>query len=211
MSNAARNAILNKLRSANDKSAVPPITVPAYDWPEIDSPLAQFVSLLEANHADVIQVTENEVPVVVGEQLAKHSANNPVASDVYISQFGNADGAINGLPEGSIEQWKDLIFDDIDVGITTAHCAIATTGTIVLWPGPGEPRTLSLVPPVHIVIVRTDTLYNDFAAVMREQKWAEAMPTNLLLVSGPSKTADIQQTLAYGAHGPRELVVVLVK
>lgn len=43
-----------------------------------------------------------------------------------------------------------------------------------------------------------------------EQDWAHHMPTNALLISGPSKTADIQQTLAYGAHGPSELVVLLL-
>jgi len=46
---------------------------------------------------------------------------------------------------------------------------------------------------------------------MHEQGWAGAMPTNALLVSGPSKTADIQQTLAYGAHGPKELLVLILQ
>jgi L-lactate dehydrogenase complex protein LldG len=46
---------------------------------------------------------------------------------------------------------------------------------------------------------------------MTSERWAEAMPTNALVISGPSKTADIQQTLAYGAHGPRELIVLLCR
>jgi L-lactate dehydrogenase complex protein LldG len=45
---------------------------------------------------------------------------------------------------------------------------------------------------------------------MREQGWAQAMPTNALLISGPSKTADIEQTLAYGVHGPKRLIVLVV-
>jgi L-lactate dehydrogenase complex protein LldG len=73
-----------------------------------------------------------------------------------------------------------------------------------------EPRTLSLVPPVHFVIVDAGQLYADFATLINEQQWHNKMPTNILLISGPSKTADIQQTLAYGAHGPEKLVVLLL-
>lgn len=78
-------------------------------------------------------------------------------------------------------------------------------------PAVDEPRSLSLVPPCHIVLVHENTLYNDLASIMAEQGWQNTMPTNLVLVSGPSKTADIQQTLAYGAHGPRQLFVILIR
>ena len=53
-------------------------------------------------------------------------------------------------------------------------------------------------------------LYDTFFQAMIEQRWSDGMPTNALLVSGPSKTADIQVTLAYGAHGPKELIVLLL-
>ena len=52
-------------------------------------------------------------------------------------------------------------------------------------------------------------LYGTFAEVVADQGWAERMPTNALLISGPSKSADIEQVLAYGVHGPKELVVIL--
>ena len=80
----------------------------------------------------------------------------------------------------------------------------------VLRPGPDEPRTLSLVPPVHVAVLRASTLYAGLPAAMRALSPQADMPTNLLLITGPSKTADIQQTLAYGAHGPKALVIVLV-
>ena len=70
---------------------------------------------------------------------------------------------------------------------------------------------MSLVPPLHIALVYADRLHADLHAAMRAEQWASGMPTNLVLVSGPSKTSDIQQTLAYGAHGPRELWVVIVE
>src|SRR5699024_2738270 len=129
-----------------------------------------------------------------------------VASDRVRKQYPDLVEATDPLPSGSIEDWKEFLFNEVDVGITSSYSAIATTGTIVLYPGSDEPRSLSLVPPCHIVIVREETLYNDFTEAMNAQDWQSDMPTNMVLVSGPSKTADIQQTLAYGAHGPRDLI-----
>jgi hypothetical protein len=69
---------------------------------------------------------------------------------------------------------------------------------------------MSLVPPIHIALLDADQLYDTLFDAMQAQGWSDGMPTNALLVSGPSKTADIQVTLAYGAHGPKELVVLLL-
>ena len=69
---------------------------------------------------------------------------------------------------------------------------------------------MSLVPPVHIVIVDGEKMYPDLSSLIKAEKWQDKLPTNVLLISGPSKTADIQQTLAYGAHGPKELIVLLL-
>ena len=68
---------------------------------------------------------------------------------------------------------------------------------------------MSLVPPLHFVLLDATTIHADFHSAITEEGWKDGLPTNALLICGPSKTADIQQTLAYGAHGPRELVVLL--
>jgi len=67
------------------------------------------------------------------------------------------------------------------------------------------------VPPVHIAVLKADTVFISLADAMREGRWAEGMPSNMLLVSGPSKTADIELILAFGVHGPKELVVLIVE
>jgi L-lactate dehydrogenase complex protein LldG len=66
------------------------------------------------------------------------------------------------------------------------------------------------VPPVHIVLLDAAKIHNTFFEAMTAESWQNGLPTNALLISGPSKTADIQQTLAYGAHGPKELIVLLM-
>lgn len=113
-------------------------------------------------------------------------------------------------PQGAVEGWKDDLFTRFDAGLTLATGAIAETGTLLLCPGASEARTLSLVPPLHIVLLEASRIYPTLYALQQSPHWPQPLPTNLLLVSGPSKTADIQQTLAYGAHGPKALVVLVL-
>ena len=66
------------------------------------------------------------------------------------------------------------------------------------------------MPPIHFALLDARHIHATFYDAIRAENWPAGMPTNALLISGPSKTADIQQTLAYGAHGPKELVVLLI-
>ena len=111
--------------------------------------------------------------------------------------------------EQEIESWQDTLFDNIDASLTLARSAIAEIGSLIVWPDASEPRLMSLVPALHFVLLDVHTIHSDFHAAMMAEAWNSALPTNALLICGPSKTADIQQTTAYGAHGPRELVVLL--
>jgi L-lactate dehydrogenase complex protein LldG len=110
----------------------------------------------------------------------------------------------------AIEAWKTEMFTATPASLTGARAAIAETGTLILWPDALEPRLMSLVPPLHIVLLDATKIYNTFFEAMTAEGWNDGLPTNSLLISGPSKTADIQQTLAYGAHGPKELVVLML-
>ncbi len=112
--------------------------------------------------------------------------------------------------EQPIEESKDLLFG-IDAAITTTRGGIAETGSLILWPTPDEPRLMSLIPPIHIAVLHANTIYNTFWEAMTTEQWNIGMPTNALLISGPSKTADIEQTLVYGVHGCKELVVLLIE
>lgn len=112
--------------------------------------------------------------------------------------------------EESVEDFKDRLFG-IDAAITTAKGAIADAGAIILWPNENEPRLMSLVPPIHFAVLDADTICHNLSEAMEDQCWNENMPANALLISGPSKTADIELTLAFGVHGPKELVVLIRK
>jgi L-lactate dehydrogenase complex protein LldG len=107
------------------------------------------------------------------------------------------------------EQLKETVFN-VDAGITATYGAIAEIGALILWSSAEEPRQISLVPPIHVSVLKADNIYNSFVEVMQKENWAGNMPTNAFLVSGPSKTADIELTLAFGVHGPKELIVLIV-
>ena len=108
-----------------------------------------------------------------------------------------------------VEHFKADLFGTVAAGFTTTLGGIAETGGLLLAPGPAEPRLLSLVPPVHIALLRADRIFDTLLQAFRELGWNREPPANALVISGPSKTADIEQTLAYGVHGPRRLIVVL--
>jgi L-lactate dehydrogenase complex protein LldG len=108
-----------------------------------------------------------------------------------------------------VETFKAELFQELAAGFSTTLGGIAETGGLLLAPGPLEPRLLSLVPPVHIALLRPERIFDTLYQAIRALGWGEAIPANALVISGPSKTADIEQTLAYGVHGPKRLIVVL--
>ena len=96
---------------------------------------------------------------------------------------------------------------EADAGLTSAVFGLAETGSLVLVPGPTQSRLTSLLPPVHIVLLPESRILPSIFDWV--EKRPEAFPSNLVLVSGPSKTADIEQTLVVGVHGPKRLIVIL--
>jgi L-lactate dehydrogenase complex protein LldG len=94
-----------------------------------------------------------------------------------------------------------------DAGITGVDAALAETGTIVVSSGRGRSRLVSLLPPVHIALVPTSRLTVDLFTWTAGR--GGAIPASVSLISGPSKTADIEQVMAIGVHGPKRLIVIL--
>ena len=98
------------------------------------------------------------------------------------------------------------------VSVQHAFAGIAETGTLLLPSGPERPVTLNLLPDTEIAVLHTSAIVGAY-----EEAWDKlraeigAMPRNVMLITGPSRSADIEQTLELGAHGPRRLHVVLVE
>jgi L-lactate dehydrogenase complex protein LldG len=134
----------------------------------------------------------------LGDTLESHWENDPSSLPQLIPY------------EKKIEDFKDQLFT-IDAGITSTAGAIADPGALILWPSEKEPRLMSLVPSIHIAVLEADKIFSSFLEAMQKERWSTKMPTNVVLISGPSKTADIEMTLAFGVHGPKELIVLILE
>jgi len=103
---------------------------------------------------------------------------------------------------------------EVRVGVTGVDAALAATGSLVLMSGPGQYRTVSLLPDLHIAVLKADcimpTLETWFATQRTDDLAAFRAASNVTIVTGPSKTADIAQELIKGAHGPRAVHILLV-
>jgi L-lactate dehydrogenase complex protein LldG len=98
-----------------------------------------------------------------------------------------------------------------DCGITTCRGAVAETGSLILVPTPEEPRLLSLAPEVHLAVVERAALVARLEDFIAGGSYQAERPSNLVLVSGASRTADIELVLAVGVHGPKRLMVIMVE
>jgi L-lactate dehydrogenase complex protein LldG len=174
--------------------------------------------LLEAVHGETALTTTIDWPARVVEALAARGIDELLISPdtPYGQQFaGHVADQAKAIRlkayDRPVEEWKDELFFNTPASLTGTLGGIAATGSLIMWPTPAEPRLMSLVPPLHIALLKASEVYDNLYTVLQAQSWAEGLPTNALLVSGPSKTADIQQTLAYGAHGPKELIVLILE
>jgi L-lactate dehydrogenase complex protein LldG len=97
----------------------------------------------------------------------------------------------------------------VDVGITSVQAAIAETGTLVLDSACERHRLISLVPPVHIAIVEASRIYETIGETLARLRSDKEISPAVTFITGPSRTADIELTLAIGVHGPQELFVIV--
>jgi len=98
----------------------------------------------------------------------------------------------------------------LPLGLTGADAGLATTGSIVIATGPGRPRMASLLVPVHVAVLHVDRLVDDISTLLATRGELVAAGSNLVAITGPSRTADIEHTLSRGVHGPGEVHVILL-
>lgn len=220
---SAKHNILNKLRNSlvgttpvADNFDEGLVTEPWTYTPEQRIP--QLRKLMEAVHTEIHLSTEQGWPALLAQLVTDRQLPSLlIAPTTPHGQKAAAHWAQNPtLPtlkayDRPVEEWKHELFNDTPASLTSTLGAIAATGSLIMWPTPEEPRLMSLVPPVHFTLLKASEIRDNFYQVQREMNWSAGMPTNALLVSGPSKTADIEQVLAYGAHGPKDLVVLILE
>jgi L-lactate dehydrogenase complex protein LldG len=217
VSEAAREAILGRIRAATRD--VPPGDPEAWDGPveyrrsldgERPSIVALFCSRVADYRAQVLRcdADEDAIADAVGQAAAEHDARRLLLP--------------HDIPPAWLPDGRDLIVDepgdplpveDLDAAdgvITGAALGIAETGTVVLDGGPAQGRrALTLVPDLHICVVRADDVVGTVPEAFDRLADAAREGRPITFVSGPSATSDIELNRVEGVHGPRRLVVVV--
>jgi L-lactate dehydrogenase complex protein LldG len=215
---SARENILSRIRAAQRRSAIPaPEELAAAaahlsahaEGPrplQPDDAIAGFTACAQKLSTSVDQVGGMaDVPAAIARYLED---NHLPKKAVCWPELFELEWEASGIEmESRAAEGTDL------VGVTSAFCAIAETGTLLTLSGPRTPATTSLLPETHIAVVRTGRTVRtmeDAWKLLRAEQGASFMPRAVNFISGPSRTADIEQTLVLGAHGPYRVHIVLV-
>lgn len=171
----------------------------------------QFTEAVTAVHGECFRAGDLEQALLrLGRLLYELGAERVVANDEpplsqldFPGLWPDVEWHIVERSEGDLRQ----ACERADAGLSSADAALAETGSLALSSGPGKSRLATLLPPVHIALVPTSRLTPDLFTWTGTR--TDHIPANLTLVSGPSKTADIEQTMAIGVHGPERFIVIL--
>jgi L-lactate dehydrogenase complex protein LldG len=212
----ARRAILDAVRrnlaasAPFDESAtsLPPIPAPrTFDV----APVERFRTALDAVVGQSVVVTnEREAAEAVREILERGSARRIAITDSPLVAAVLGHLALDGVQLLS-DPDRETLFA-CDAGITGAQWAVAETGTLVLESDRERHRLASLVPPVHIAILEARNIRHTLGEILAisSERGADALSRTVTFITGPSRTSDIELTLAIGVHGPGELHVVIL-
>ena len=168
-----------------------------------------FIDTLEGQSAHVSLASSlKEIPEIVANYLR----DNNLPAEFRTGE----DKLLGDIPWGnsaSLTRHQGKSQGSDAVTISRAQTAAAETGTMFLTSGADNPTTLNFLPDTHIAVIRAQDIlgsYEDAWNALRELYGARVMPRTVNLISGPSRTADIEQIIVMGAHGPRRLHVIIV-
>ncbi len=170
--------------------------------------LALFIAMAEKYNATTERLTSREtLPQSVAEYLKQR--NLPASIRI------GADSRLVNLPwqsAGALEILNGASDGNDLVAVSHAFGGIAETGTLCVLSGPDNPVTLNFLPDHHIVVVAASDIVGDMESLWASLRAAQGdiMPRTVNLITGPSRSADIEQTLLLGAHGPRALHIVII-
>jgi len=223
----ARDAIFQRIRNAQKRAAPgdadraaaqdylqrhPPGPQPA---PYADL-LAQFRAMAERMASTVDTVaTPADAPRAVAQYLAAQGLGHQAVAWPALRELPWAEAGLDVAFRAPQRDESQGVQPADTVGITGAFAAIAETGTLVLLSAPDTPASSHLLPETHVAVLRAAdvvaTMEDVFARLRSERGGPAAMmPRALNMVSGPSRTGDIEQTSVLGAHGPYRVHVVIV-
>jgi len=209
----SRDHVLHKVRTALGRNVGQPVpappsvrlTIPQVD---IETRVASFCQRLEALAGKTYQATSQRDACAYVENLIDGklavASNAPVLVECGITALPNVRSGITDRQE-----LRNLCAS-VHYGITGADYALADTGSLVMLSSPEEARMISLLPPAHVAILERERLLTGLDELLSILPRPADQTSSMVLITGPSRTADIEQILVRGVHGPGEIHVVLI-
>lgn len=221
---SARESILSKIRSqvagdtsdterraavANRLANAPRGVIPARGQNSADQQLALFCAQAEAVASTVDRVASyDDIPEAVGDYLRQR--NLPPA--IRLGPDPRLDKADWSTQPNLTRQFGPSDGGD-PVGLSHATTGVAETGTLLMTSGADNPTTLNFLPEFHIVVVAASDIEGDYETALgriRTEHGKGRMPRTVNMITGPSRSGDIEQKILLGAHGPRSLHIIVV-
>ncbi len=218
MPGLSREELLGQVRAALGRAAMPapdPIDYEPARLAHADGALERFNEMAAQAGTIVHQSDGPETTARIVTELVEQVAAKLVTLEQR--DFAGRDEIVSALTAAGVRVASETIDDDVlfsaDVGITSVRWAIAETGSVVVAAGPESRRMISLAPPICIAIVDEEQILPDLLDwAQRQRPDNEApVPSQQVLITGPSKTGDIELHPVIGMHGPEQVHVVLVR
>ncbi|MBY4675776.1 LutC/YkgG family protein [Marinobacterium arenosum] len=196
-----RQAVMNRLQAhANN-------LVPMRAQKPHDEQVELFKTMALEAAAELIELDSSaQVPQAVADWLDKQQLTELVsASDAELTE-------LDWSPLGEIRRVERVAQAGDQASITTSFAGIAETGTLMLHSRGDSPTTLNFLPDVHMVVLKRSAIVGPYEDAWKKlrAKVGDQLPRTVNMITGPSRSADIEQKLQMGAHGPRTLVILLV-
>ena len=209
----SRDHVLSKVRTALGRAsgqAPPLILPPMLKIPQValETRVTEFirhfenlagkafrVPTMEAARARVADLLENGTAV---------ASNSPYLRECGITSLTSVQSGITNVHELS------AACAEAAAGITSADYALSATGTLIMLASPREARLISLLPPLHIAVIPSSAILTSLDEIFTVLPSPAEQTSSMVMITGPSRTADIEQILVRGVHGPGEIRVVIV-
>ena len=209
----SRDNVLHRIRTALGRSAgqavadPPPvrIRIPDVDMEKrISTMLAAIEALAGKTYRAATPADARAFVAAAIEGKSAVASNAPFLAECGIATLA---GVRSGIADR--EELRELCAA-ADVGITSADYALADTGSLVMIASPSEARLVSLLPPAHIAVVPRGRILTGLDELFTILPNPADTTSSMVLITGPSRTADIEQILVRGVHGPGQITVVVV-
>lgn len=213
----SREIILNKIRKALDHKSgkqdnKPDFLSPVFVKKEEDIDVDFAENFYNSSGVFIFCENESEFNKNLQITISKKKIKNIFVWDSSLQKKISV-ARIQFIKDKDFKVTSEHDFFNVQAGITYCEYLVARTGSILISSKQAAGRRLGIWPPTHIVVAYTSQIVYDIADGLKliKEKYKDKLPSMISLITGPSRTADIEKTLVLGAHGPKELILFLIE